>query len=72
MSGTIKSIFQSEGKTVVALFIPRTGTGTVKRMCCYCSNPNGLEDKRVGDPITVIGTVAGVSGNTLIIKDCRL
>ena len=71
MSGTIKSIFKWGEKAVVELVIPHFGgTGTV--MCCYFNNSREVAWKHTGDPIAVTGTVAGMSGNTLIIADCHV
>ena len=82
MTGTIKGIFQSEGKAItVELLVPLslyaagdalTLKGTVKHMCCIFNNPGGLEQKQAGNLITLTGRVAGVRGDTLTMEDCHL
>ena len=81
MSGTIKGIFQSGENITVELLVPLTLysagdaltlRGKVKHMCCIFNDSRGLELKQAGNPISLTGTVAGVSGDTLIIKDCHL
>jgi tRNA_anti-like len=73
LSGTIKSIFQSGGKTTVELYIPYYhGAGRVRWMNCIFNDLGGLEQKTAGNPISLRGTVVGLRGNTLTIDDCHL
>ncbi len=72
LSGTIKSIFRSGEKVIVELYVPYYGAGKVRWMNCIFNDLGGLEQKTAGNPITLRGTVAGVSGNTLIVEDCHL
>lgn len=82
VSGTIKGIFQLEGKVVtVELLVPLTLyaagdaltlKGKVKHMCFIFNDPSGLGQKQAGYPITLTGRVAGVRGDTLTMEDCHL
>jgi len=81
IGGTIKSISSSEGEIAVELVVPLTLLhsgdtsrlkGEVRYMRCIFNDSRGLEQFQSGNPISLRGTVAGVRGNTLIIKDCHL
>ncbi len=82
INGTIKSISSSEKEVAVELVAPSTFfssrdsyynlKGAVWYMRCIFSDSSGLEQFQSGNPISLTGTVAGVSGRTLIIEDCRL
>jgi len=73
VSGAIKSISQSGEKVVtVELLVPFILKGTLKHMCCIFNHPGDLEQKQAGNPITLMGTVAGVRGDTLLMENCHL
>jgi putative nucleic acid binding protein len=72
ISGTIKSIDLSEGRAVVELFVPGYWVGKAWFMHCIFSDPSGLDQYQAGNPIGVVGTVAGLKRYTLVVKDCRL
>ena len=72
VSGTIKSIFRSGGKVIVELYVPYYRAGTVSWMNCIFNDFSGLEQKTAGNPITLMGTVAGMRGNALTMEDCHL
>jgi hypothetical protein len=72
ISGTIKSIDLSEGRAVVELFVPGYWVGKAWFMHCIFSDPRGLDQYQAGNPIGVVGTVAGLKRYTLVVKDCRL
>jgi hypothetical protein len=72
ISGTIKSITSSEGQVAVELVVPHYAP-EVYYMRCIFNDSRGLEQFQSGNPISLTGTVAGVSVyKTLIIKDCHL
>jgi len=73
MSGTIKSIDRSErGEISVELLVPYHWGGKAWFMRCIFNDSRGLEQYQAGNPIPLIGTVAGLRGYTLTIKDCHL
>ena len=73
MSGTIKSIDRSErGEIAVELLVPYRWGGKAWFTRCIFNDSRGLEQYQVGNPIPLIGTVAGLRGYTLTIKDCHL
>jgi tRNA_anti-like len=71
ISGTIKSITSSGGETAVDLVKPYYAP-EVHWIRCVFSNPRGLEQYQAGNTISLTGTVDGVDGGTLTIKDCQL
>jgi tRNA_anti-like len=73
ISGTIKSIDRSQGGEIsVELFVPGYWVGKAWFMRCIFNDSGGLEQYQAGNPISVIGTVAGLRRYTLIINDCHL
>ena len=73
MSGTIKGIDRSErGEIVVELLVPYRWGGKAWFTRCIFNDSRGLEQYQVGNPIPLIGTVAGLRGYILTIKDCHL
>jgi hypothetical protein len=88
MSGTIKSIFQSGGKTVIELLVPltlyaagdaATLKGKVRHLYCVFNDSRGLEYKQAGNAITLTGRVVGVredpltnQRDSLMIEDCHI
>jgi hypothetical protein len=73
ISGIIKTISSKKGETaVVELFVPLTDIGKTYFMDCTFSDTRGLEGFQAGNPISFRGTVGGVKGFTLEIKDCEL
>jgi len=71
ISGTIRSITSEERGIAVELVVPHYAP-EVLFMRCIFNDSRGLEQFQSGNPISLTGTVAGVSGYTLIIKDCHL
>jgi len=80
ISGTIRRISSSHGDVAVELVAPshsaRTGgalklKGKVHLMRCVFNDSRRLEQFQSGNPISLTGTVEGISGHTLIIKDCH-
>jgi hypothetical protein len=71
MSGTIKSITSSGEGTAVELVIPYYAP-EVRYIRCIFNDSSGLGQFKSGNPISLTGTVEGVRGDTLIIKDCDL
>jgi hypothetical protein len=72
INGTIKSINLSGGAVVVDLFVPYRYVGKAWFMRCIFNDSSGLEKYQAGNSIGFIGTVAGLRGLTLTIKDCQL
>jgi hypothetical protein len=72
ISGTIKSIDPEQGGAVVELFVPDYIVGKAWFMHCIFSDSRELEQYRAGNSIGLIGTVAGLDGRTLTVKDCQL
>jgi hypothetical protein len=62
-----------EGAALLELQMQSAGAVRDARVLQSSFNDSrGLEQFRAGNPISLTGTVAGVSGSTLIIKDCYL
>ena len=73
VGGIIKSIDRSEGGEIaVELLVPYRWGGKAWFMRCVFKDSSGLEQYQVGNSIGFIGTVAGLRGYTLTIKDCQL
>jgi hypothetical protein len=72
ISGTIKSINWEGGAVEVELFVPYYYVGKAWYMHCIFNDSTGLEKYQAGGTIGFVGTVAGLRGRTLTIKDCQL
>jgi putative nucleic acid binding protein len=72
ISGTIKNISMKGETADVELFVPLTQIGKTWFMDCNFNDTRGLEKYQAGNPISFTGTVAGVDGRTLEVKDCEL
>jgi hypothetical protein len=72
ISGTIKSINWSGGAVEVELFVPYYYVGRAWYMHCIFNDSSGLDKYQSGNSIGFIGTVAGLKGHTLTVKDCQL
>lgn len=72
ISGTIKSINWEGGAVEVELFVPYYYVGKAWYMHCIFNDSTGLEKYQAGGSIGFVGTVAGLRGRTLTIKDCQL
>jgi hypothetical protein len=73
VSGIVKSVSKSGSEAGVELYIPYSGgSGTVKWFVCFFQNPGEVASQRVGNPISLTGTVSGMNGNTLVMQDCHL
>src|SRR5205814_6771861 len=71
VSGIIKSVTSSGEGTAVELVVPYYAP-ELWYIRCILNDSNGLEQFQSGGAISLMGTVDGVHGYALIVKDCHL